>query len=134
MFKTKKICFNSLLIITPAVPAFLLVAILSPVQEHRYLYNLVPLFVLGVSFLFHVLEEGVGEFRFSYIVKKVAVLLVAFTELWNAKALPPTSLFTESSKYDAICESYSALPCVYLSNGYFAPVTQPHPGSVDARI
>ena len=126
-FKTKKICFNSLLIITPAVPAFLLVAILSPVQEHRYLYNLVPLFVLGVSFLFHVLEEGVGEFRFSYIVKKVAVLLVAFTALWNAKALPPTSLFTESSKYDAICESYSALPCVYLSNGYFAPVTQDLP-------
>ena len=123
-FKEKKIRFDSLLIIMPAVPAFLLVAILSPVQEHRYLYNLVPLFVLGVSFLMHMLEEAAGEFRFPYIIKKAFVLLVAFAALWNAKALPPTSLFPESAEYDAICEEHAGLPCVYMSDGYFAPVTQ----------
>ena len=122
--KEGKVRFDSLLIMTPAVPAFLLVAILSPVQEHRYLYNLVPLFVLGVSFLFHVLEAAAGEFRYSWLIKKAAVLLVACAALWNAKAMPPTSLFPAASEYDAICEEHASLPCVYLSNGYFAPVTQ----------
>ena len=122
--KEKKIRFDSLLVIIPAVPAFLLVAVLSPVQEHRYLYNLVPLFVLGVSFLFHVLETAAGEFRFSYIVKKAAVLLIALVALWNAKAMPPTSLFPAAAEYDSICEEHAALPCVYMSDGYFAPVTQ----------
>ena len=122
--KEKVVRFDSLLIITPAVPAFLLVAILSPVQEHRYLYNLVPLFVLGVAFLFHILEAAAGEFRFSYIIKKAAVLLIALAALWNAKDMPPTSLFPAAAEYDAVCEEHASLPCVYMSNGYFAPVTQ----------
>jgi hypothetical protein len=79
---------------------------------------------LGVSFLFHVLEAAAGEFRYSWLIKKAAVLLVACAALWNAKAMPPTSLFPAASEYDAICEEHASLPCVYLSNGYFAPVTQ----------
>ena len=122
--REKKIRFDSLLIIAPAVPAFLLVAILSPVQEHRYLFNLVPLFVLGVGFLFHVIETAAGEFRRSFYVKKAVVLLVALAALWNAKAMPPTSLFPSAREYDAVCAEYSTLPCVYMSDGYFAPVTQ----------
>lgn len=123
-FKKKSICLDSLLIIVPAIPAFLLVVILSPVQEHRYLYNLVPLFVLGVSFLLHILERSAGEFRFSYFIKKSVVLLIAIAALWNAKAMPPTSLFPSAAEYDSICEEHDSLPCVYISNGYFAPITQ----------
>ena len=122
--RNSEIRFDSLLVIVPAVPAFLLVAILSPVQEHRYLYNLVPLFVLGVSFLFHAAETAAGEFRGAYFVKKAFVLLVALAALWNARAIPPTSLFPEAAVYDALCEEHASLPCVYLSDGYFAPVTQ----------
>ncbi|MBP5170154.1 MAG: hypothetical protein ILP14_13275 [Oscillospiraceae bacterium] len=122
--KENEIRFDSLLIIFPAVPAFFLVAILSPVQEHRYLYNLVPLFVLGLSFLFHITEVSAGAFRFSFLIKKAAVLLIAIAALWNAKAMPPTSLFPDAAYYDAICEEHASLPCVYMSDGFFAPVTQ----------
>ena len=122
--KEKAISFDALLIAFPAVPAFLLVAILSPVQEHRYLYNLVPIFVLGVSFLLHVLEAAAGEFRLSYLVKKGFVLLIALVALWNARAIPPTSLFPEAAVYNALCEEHRDDPCVCLSNGYFAPLTQ----------
>ena len=122
--KNKAISFDSLLIVFPAVPAFLLVAILSPVQEHRYLYNLVPIFVLGVSFLLHVLEAAAGEFRFAWPVRKGFVLLIALAALWNARAIPPTSLFPEAGEYNALCEEHRSDPCVYMSNGYFAPLTQ----------
>lgn len=122
--RKKKIPFDALVILLPAPVTFLTVAVISPVQEHRYIYNIVPVLVLGVSFLLGMLEECTGRFRGEFWVKKAVVLAVAATALWFAKCMPPTSLFTEQADYDRIIAPHTDQPCVYVSDEFFAPLTQ----------
>ena len=122
--REKKIPFDALVILLPAPVTFLTVAVISPVQEHRYIYNIAPIFVLGISFLLGVLENSIGRFKGEFFVKKAVVLAVAVTALWFAKCMPPTSLFTEQADYDSIIAPYTDCPCVYVSDEFFAPLTQ----------
>ena len=122
--KEKHICLDSLVIFLPVVPAYILVAVASPVAQHRYVYNLIPIAVFGVSILFYLLETAAGEFKHSYAVKKLLVLLVAATALWQAKAMPPDYLYPEHYDYNAMVDQYSTVPCVYFDDNYAGPMTQ----------
>ncbi len=122
--KENRIRYDALFILVPALPAFLAVAILSPVQEYRYLYNLVPVFVLGAGFLLHAAETSSDGLPHFQVIRKAAFLLIVFAALWNAKTMPPDYLFPEQAEYDSVVGQYSDLPCVYLTDGFFAPVTQ----------
>lgn len=123
-FRAGKIPFDVLVILLPAPVTFLTVAVISPVQEHRYIYNIVPVLVLWVSFLLCILENSLGRFRGEFFIKKAAVLAAAVTALWFAKSMPPTSLFTAQADYDSIIAQVADRPCVYVSNEYFSPLTQ----------
>lgn len=116
--------FQALLIILPAFLTFVLAAIISPVAELRYVYNLAPLFVLAVCFLLHALERSLGDFRFSFPLKTVAVLFVLALALWEARCLPPDYLYPEHTDYNAILAEYRDAPCVYMTDDYTAPITQ----------
>ena len=121
--KAKAFSFTPLLIILPAFLAFLLVAVISPVAEIRYVYNLAPLFVLAVCYLLYMLERSLGEMRFAWFIKTGAVLLIWAVALWEARCLPPDYLYPEHNDYNAAITEYSDAPCVYMT-GYIAPITQ----------
>ena len=114
----------TLVILLPALITLPLVVVIAPVPENRYFYNLIPILVLLVSFLLHLLEEALGKFRYAELWKNAAALALLALALWEARTIPPDFLYPEYRDYDAALAPYAAGPCVYLTDDYFAPVTQ----------
>ena len=112
------------MILLPALITLPLVVVIAPVPENRYFYNLIPILVLLVSFLLHLLEEALGKFRYAELWKNAAALALLALALWEARTIPPDFLYPEYRDYDAALAPYAAGPCVYLTDDYFAPVTQ----------
>ncbi|MEI3101616.1 MAG: hypothetical protein V8T45_07445 [Oscillospiraceae bacterium] len=54
--KDGKLCLEALVIILPAFVVFPVVAIVSPVMDQRYIYNIVPFFIVAVCLLLHSLD------------------------------------------------------------------------------
>ncbi len=119
----KKISLEALVLIVPAFAAFLAVAIVSPVTELRYIYNIVPVFAVAVSFLVYLAQQGAGEFRYAFPVKKAALLAVAAIALWEARCVPPDYLFDEYSDYDRLLSEHRSAPCVYIDDNFSSPLT-----------
>ena len=115
-----------LVFILPAFVTFALVAVISPVDEPRYIYNLVPAFVLTVSFLWYLLETTLGEKTANKTALSVAFLAVAALALWQARSLPPAYLYPEHAEYNAILSEHSAAPCVMFAEpeDAFMPMTE----------
>lgn len=134
--KVKKIPWFGLLPAFPVVPAFLLTAIISPVTEQRYIYNLIPGAALFVCFILALLpmsfqemlpikiRGSVGEELLRYLFGKLLVCAAVFAALWSAKTMPPDNLFSDQPIFNELCSAHSADPCVYITDGFFAPVTQ----------
>lgn len=112
----------SLLVLFPAVPTLLLVAIISPVVEIRYVYNLVPILALWVSLLISLLWQA-SLFR-KRTPRLLLALLLVLIALWQSRAVPPDYLYIEYRDFDAIAAEHRDAPCVYLDDNYFAPITE----------
>ena len=115
---------STLIVLLPALLVLPLVTVISPVPENRYFYNLIPILVLCVSFLLHLLEAGLGEVPHGELCKNAAVLAILALALWEARTIPPDYLYPQYRDYDAQLAPYAAGPCVYMTDDYFAPVTQ----------
>ena len=122
--KEQRISPNWLVIILPAFVTFVLVAVISPVDEIRYIYNIAPIFVLAVSFLFYLIEESLDEKQRTFIKRNAVLLCVTAFALWQARCAPPDYLYPEYAEYNAILAQHSDSPCVYVTEDYFAPITQ----------
>ncbi len=112
-----------LVFLLPALVTFVLVAVISPVDEARYIYNLMPAFVLGVSFLLYLLDTTLGD-RVKEIHRALLFLGIACLALWVARSAPPDYLYPEYALYDELIEQHRGAPCVYLSDDHFEPVTE----------
>ena len=123
MMKKKEISAESLVLIIPALVTFFVVAIVSPVTELRYIYNIVPMLVLTVSFLIYLAERGAGKLRHELRVKKAALLLAAAIALWEARCVPPDYLYDEYSDYDALLAEHKSAPCIYIDDNFSSPLT-----------
>lgn len=112
-----------LVIILPAFAAFVLIAIISPVAEIRYVYNLVPIFVLAGCMLLSLFERAQAALFARRFVTALAGLFVAAVCLFQARAIAPDYLYDEYSDYDALLARHSTAPCVYIDDNYFSPIT-----------
>ena len=122
--KAGKLCPESLVIILPAFVVFPVVAIISPVMDQRYIYNIVPFFIAAVCLLLHWLDVSLPDLTHPFLWKKAALLLVCALALWEARCAPPQYLYPEYAGYDALVEQHADEPCVYFTDDYFAPITQ----------
>ena len=113
---------DSLVVLVPALPTLLLVAIISPVVEVRYVYNIVPILVAWVSLLLSLF--GRLPLCQNRAVKTAALALIAALTLWQARAVWPEYLYLHYRDYDAIAEAHSAAPCIFFDNNYFSPITE----------
>ena len=115
---------NWLVIIVPAFVTFVLVAVISPVDELRYVYNIAPIFVLAVSLLLHIIENSLDEKHLSFIKKNAVLCCIALFALWQARCAPPDYLYPEYAEYNAALAEHADAPCVYFSEDHFEPITQ----------
>lgn len=110
-----------LAVILAAVASCIFTEILSPVNEIRYIYNLIPLLVLGVGYLISMVEKSSGA---SNAVRKAALALMLVISLYFAKTTVPDFLEQNQAEYNALCDERSGCPVVYLTANCRAPVTQ----------
>ena len=113
---------EALILILPAFFCFILVAIISPVTEIRYIYNIVPIFVLADALMFCWLFEVDAE-MLPKVTKAVDLIIIAALAFMQARALPPDYLYDEYSDYDALLIEHSDAPCVYMNDNYYSPIT-----------
>ena len=124
--REKRLSPDWLVLIVPAFVTFVLVAVISPVDEPRYIYNLMPLFVLAVCWLLHLLETALGDFPRGRQIKSLVFLAVAALALWEARCAPPDYLYPEHAEYNAILAEHRDDPCVFLAEPEwaFVPMTE----------
>lgn len=115
---------DSMVVILPAFVTLPVVAILSPVLDQRYIYNIVPFFVVAVCLLLYWLDLSLEGKRRRESIRKMALLLITALALWQARSVPPAYLYPEYRDYDALVAQYADEPCVYFTDNYFAPLTQ----------
>ena len=117
--------WNWLVFLIPAYVTFVLVAVISPVDEPRYIYNLMPAFVLTVSFLIDILERTGGK-KVTDTLRAAAFLAVACLALWQARTVPPDYLYPEHAAYNAALAEHKDDPCVFFAEPgcAFVPVTE----------
>ncbi len=114
-----------LVLLIPAAVTFVLVAIISPVDEIRYIYNIAPIFALGTGFFLYLLEGSLRESgEKGGRIAAAVFLAVAALALWEARTVPPDYLYPEQAEYGRILAEYAADPCVYFSDEHFEPITE----------
>jgi hypothetical protein len=128
--REKPLPWRSLVILLPAFAALVVVALISPVEEQRYIYNLAPFFAASVGLLAALLERALGSFRREALLKSAALLAVLAVSLFFARSQPPKYLYPVDpcdedlyAVYDAMMEQHEDDPCLYLTY-YFYPPTQ----------
>ena len=128
--KAKRLPWDALVILLPAFVAFVVVALISPVTEQRYIYNLAPLFAASVSFLLALLERSLEDLPRQGLWKNGALLVLLALALLIARAEPPLYLYPVEpryedsyARYDALVAEHAQDPCLYLT-GFIAPPTQ----------
>ncbi len=119
-----RVSLDWLVIVLPAFVTFVLVAVISPVDEPRYIYNIAPILVLTVSFLLYLIETALGDFKNRERVGAVVFLAIAALALWEARCVPPDYLYPEQAEYHAMLAEHSKDPCVYFSDDHFEPITE----------
>ena len=121
-FRAKKLRLDTLILLLPAFVTYVLVAVISPVAEIRYVYNLIPIFVLGDALMLFWLITADGE-GWAQLLRYVPVLLIGAIALWYARTLPPDYLYEEHEELNTMLSEYADAPCVYMDDNYPAPIT-----------
>ena len=126
----KAIPWDSLVILLPAFVTFVLVALISPVTEQRYIYNLAPLFAAAVAFLFALDERCLAGLPREGLWKNGALGALLALSLLVAWRQPPKYLYPidpcyedSYAVYDSLVAQHGQDPCLYLT-GFRAPLTQ----------
>ena len=115
---------RSLWILLPAYLAGAVVVILSPVNEERYVYNLIPLYVATLSLGIYLLFFALGSFPRADLIKPTLFLAVLAFAVLMARTVQPEYLYTVYRDYDHAADEFHESPCIYLDNGYHEPLTQ----------
>lgn len=122
--KEKKLGFKALLFIIPAFVTLVLVALISPVMDQRYVYNIVPIFALAVCMLISWLERSTADIKLFGALKWVALVGVVLFTAWFARWSEPLYQYPEHSEYNAVLAEHNDDPCVYLTDNKFEPITE----------
>lgn len=97
------------LLVLPALLSWAVIAIVSPVYEERYIYNLGPIFVLLAGFFIK------DDLRALPVVAVVSIACLFISK--------PNNLFSSYAKFDSELRPYSSAACVYLQNDKFEGLT-----------
>lgn len=122
--KDKRVSLRPMLLIVPAFATLVIVAIISPVDGLRYIYNIIPMFVLTVAYAIYLLSE-LTELpdRFEW-AERFAPYLAVVPLLLSLFIFRPDFIYENQAEYDRLLAGYKDKPCVYMNSGYNSSITQ----------
>lgn len=108
----------------------ILVAVISPYLVVRYVYNILPIFILVIIYFIEAVLcntkfiMNIGE-RLGNKKYQIPLYFVAFSVVVvMALAQQPDYIYPEKKEYNRIAEEYKDLPCVYMSENLNPTITQ----------
>ena len=104
-----------LILVLPVIPTVLIPAIISPVLEGRYIYNIMPIAVLGTGFCLLACSRQL-DFRSAFGV------ILALSLVWSLRTVPDY-IYDEHRAYNDAVAAHAEAPCLYVTD-YYAGVTQ----------
>lgn len=102
------------LVFLPTICYFLIVALVSPYQELRYIMPICPLMVIGVFYLFKVALEKVFSSKNTYIALTITFILMLI--LQKTVYLPFFYLYKDKKEIVSKMEEEHSRPCLYIFN------------------
>ncbi len=126
--KTKRRKTNFILVIVSSCLSFFVIAIISPEDNIRYIYNIFPLFVLAVGVLLndfaHKTSYMIKEKRIYNIAKKTMLpCIVVMSILLLAFFIAPDYVNSSHSRIDNAVSRYSDSACVLFDDNINRPIT-----------
>lgn len=108
-----------MVVVVPAFISFILVSIIAPLYEIRYIYNLIPIALLVVPIFDHILES-LNIFKVHKIITYSAIacilLNVCFTIIRK-----PVNLYEEDKTSNLIIQKYSDSKCLFFNSNGWTP-------------
>ena len=104
-----------LVLLLPVIPTICVPALISPVLEGRYIYNIMPVCMLAPGFCLMVLGRLAD-------VRTLCALGAAAALAWSLHTVPDY-IYDEHRSYNETVAAHRDAPCVYLTE-YYAGVTQ----------
>lgn len=126
-FKEKKINLKTLFLLIPALVTLVLVSIISPVTDIRYVYNIVPIFVVAICMLIHWLEASTTDIEIFALLKWLAFATLVLFNFWFGRWSEPAYQYHEHPEYRAVLAEHADAPCVYLTDGIHYAISQDLP-------
>ena len=112
-----------LLLLLPVLPTVFVSAVIAPVVEGRYIYNIMPICVLAAGYAVHLALQSFDKEGAGKAAGPVLVAVCACLALVLSLRTVPEYIYDEHRTYNGIIASHAEDPCVYMT-GYYAPVTQ----------
>ena len=109
--------FRFLVLLLPVLPTVFVPALISPVLEGRYIYNIMPICMLAPGFCLMLYSRYTG-FR----IREWCVVCAILALIWSLRTVPDY-IYDEHREYNALVQAHSSAPCVYIT-GYYAAPTQ----------
>ena len=113
--RVQKADFRFLVLLLPVLPTVAVAALLSPVLEGRYIYNIMPVCVLFPCFCLMLYSRYASP-------QSWCVMLAVLSLIWSLRTVPDY-IYDEHRTYNDLVRPYADCPCVYLT-GYYAAPTQ----------
>lgn len=118
-FTVQKSDFLFLVLLIPVIPTVFIPAVISPVLEGRYIYNIMPVCTLALGFCATLaLRHNWGKLdaRGFFLIFSVGTVMGALLTV-------PDYIYDEHRDYNALVQAHADAPCVYIT-GYYAGPTQ----------
>ncbi len=120
LIQKKKPRFSSddlrvLWLLLPVLPTVFVAALIAPVVEGRYVYNIMPVCVLAAGWCFSVYARSADARSWFLALAALAVVCSLRTV--------PDYIYDEHKEYNRIVAEHADAPCVYMTE-YYAGVTQ----------
>ena len=113
-----------LLLLLPVLPTVFIAAVIAPVVEGRYIYNIMPICALAAGYAVHLALQSIGkDGKNSRLAAYVLLGFCACLTIALSLRTVPEYIYDEHRGYNELVAEHAEDPCVYLT-GYYAPVTQ----------
>ena len=112
-----------LMLLLPVIPTVFIAAIIAPVVEGRYIYNIMPICALAPAWTVHLALQSFGKEKPGKTAGFVLLGIMACLTLALSLSTVPEYIYDEHRSYNELVKEHAEDPCIYLT-GYYAPVTQ----------
>ena len=112
-----------ILLLIPVLPTVFIAAVIAPVVEGRYIYNIMPICVLAAGYAVHLALLSFGQKGRGMTAGFVLLGICVCVTLVLSLRTVPEYIYDEHRGYNETLAGHTEDPCVYMT-GYYAPITQ----------